>query len=98
MITPEGKVKKQIRDLLDSFPTIWYFSPQGGRFGKSGIPDIIGCYRGKFFAVEVKAPGKKENTTALQKAQIQAIRDVWGQVIVVDNATDFSKWLHDAVF
>jgi hypothetical protein len=29
--------------------------PQSGPYGRRGIPDFIGCSRGRFFAIEAKA-------------------------------------------
>jgi penicillin-binding protein-related factor A (putative recombinase) len=48
-----------------------------------GIPDFIGHYRGKFFAVEAKAPGKKP--TGFQALQIAAIKASGGAVFVVSD-------------
>jgi hypothetical protein len=40
---------------------------------------------GMFFAIEVKAPGKVENTTPLQKMQIALINGSHGHAIVADS-------------
>ncbi len=53
-MTPEGKVKKKVAELLKQYGA-YYFFPAMGAFGRAGIPDIVGCYRGRFFAVECKA-------------------------------------------
>lgn len=95
MMKPEGKVKKQIRDFLKQ-QDVWHFCPQGGRFGTSGIPDIVGCYEGKFFAVEVKAPGKiHSGLTALQNERIAEIRFAGGKSCVTDSIHDFITWFDD---
>jgi len=97
MMTPEGKVKMQIRDFLKQ-QGVWHFCPQGGRFGRSGIPDIVGCHDGKFFAVEVKAPGKIcSGLTALQKERIAEIRSAGGKAYVTDSIYDFISWFDDVV-
>jgi Holliday junction resolvase len=50
-------------------------------YGTAGIPDIIACVRGRFFAFEVKtATGK---ATALQKATLQKILASGGTAAVV---------------
>lgn len=41
-----------------------------------GIPDILGCIRGRHFGIEVKVPG--EESTDLQKFVQQEIRDAGG--------------------
>lgn len=84
-MTPEGKVKKEIKDFLDTVPELWYFMPVSLGMGRHGIPDIIGCYKGHFFAVECKAPGK--SATALQLRELQAIDVAHGVGIVTDSVS-----------
>lgn len=62
-MTPEGKVKKEIKDYLDSLgPDCRYFMTQNTGMGESGIADIVGCYFGRAFAIEVKANERKKVT------------------------------------
>lgn len=84
-MTPEAKVKKKVADLLKKY-NAYYFFPAMGSFGRAGVPDIIGCYRGYFFAVECKAG--KGKTTALQEAELKKIRDAGGTAFVI-NETNF---------
>ena len=44
-MTPEGKVKKKIVEQLKALGC-YYFFPATGGYGKSGVPDIVGCYNG----------------------------------------------------
>ena len=37
-----------------------------GIFSKKGIPDLIGCYEGIFFGIEVKKPETMNNVSKLQ--------------------------------
>jgi len=80
-MTPEAKVKKKVVAELNTLGAYNFFPVMGG-YGRSGIPDIIGCYRGYFFAVECKAG--KNTTTALQERELQKIRDAGGIAIVVN--------------
>jgi Holliday junction resolvase len=79
--TPEKKVKaavvKQLKEL-----GAYYFYPVTGGYGASGVPDIVGCYNGYFFAIECKAG--KNTPTPLQLKNIKAITDVGGIVTVVN--------------
>lgn len=52
----EKSITKRIMKYLDSLPDAWFYKTHGGGFGKAGIPDIIGHYRGQFYAFEVKRP------------------------------------------
>jgi len=80
-MTPEAKVKRRVKEILATYGA-YHFPPATGGYGKSGIPDIVGCYKGYFFAVECKAG--KGKTTTLQDMQLQAIRDAGGVAIVVN--------------
>jgi hypothetical protein len=45
-MTPEAKVKKKVVEQLKQLRA-YYFYPVTGGYGRSGVPDIIGCYEGK---------------------------------------------------
>ena len=80
-MTPEAKVKKKVKQILDDLKC-YHFSPQTGGFGKSGVPDIIACYNGRFLAIECKAG--KNTVTALQKYNLDLIKQAKGLAIVVN--------------
>ena len=79
--TPEKKVKNAVRKILDRLG-IYHFMPPGMGLGRSGIPDIIGCYEGRFIAIECKAG--KGKTTALQERELIAICNAGGFTFVVN--------------
>lgn len=82
-MTLEGAVKAKAKRILDQLG-VWHFSPQSGIYGRSGIPDIIGCYKGKFLAIECKAGDN--TTTALQDKAIKEIGAAGGLALVVNEA------------
>ena len=90
--TPERKVKKACTDLLTKHGA-YYFYPVTGGYGRSGIPDIIVCHRGRFLAVECKAGSNMP--TALQEAEMAKIRTAGGDALVVweDNIHQLRDWL-----
>jgi Holliday junction resolvase len=97
MLTPEKKVKNQVVNVLKSFGA-YYFYPVAGGYGVSGVPDIVGCYKGKFFAIECKAG--KGKTTALQDKHIAQIIGQGGYAIVVnesniDDVNELIMEIHD---
>ena len=49
-MTPEAKVKKKVVAHLNMLGA-YYFYPVTGGYGRSGVPDIIGCYKGQFFGI-----------------------------------------------
>ena len=79
--TPEVKVKKCVVAQLKLLKA-YYFYPVTGGYGGSGVPDIVGCFKGKFFAIECKANGGRP--TALQLREIDRINVAGGFAIVVD--------------
>lgn len=83
-MTPEALVKKRVRAVLQAYG-VYEFSPVTGGYGKSGVPDIICCYMGKFLAIECKANGGKP--TALQLREMDRIREAGGIAIIVDEHT-----------
>lgn len=80
-MTPEGKVKAQVKKILDRFGA-YYFMPATGGFGRSGVPDIVGCYKGYFFAIECKAGTNKP--TALQMRELENIIGAGGVCYVIN--------------
>jgi len=80
-MTPEGKVKRKVTTLLKA-QGVYYFFTQSGGFGKSGVPDIIACIRGRFLAIECKAGDNQP--TPLQQAQMKAISKAGGVAMVIN--------------
>lgn len=99
-MTGEGRVKDALKKYLISIGLIpasqaplatqantgWFFMPVSNGMGVSGIPDFIGAYKGRFFAVETKV--EKKNPTALQAHQINAINLTGGAAFVMRGEHD----------
>jgi len=49
---------------------------------KSGVPDILACYKGTFIGIEVKTPKTSTNVSKLQAYNLDKIRDCGGLAIV----------------
>ena len=90
--TPEVKVKKCVVAQLKLLKA-YYFYPVTGGYGGSGVPDIVGCFKGKFFAIECKAG--KNKPTPLQQKNIDSIAAQGGAVWVVneENMKGVTAWL-----
>ena len=93
-MTPEAKVKKKVVDVIKKNGA-YYFFPATGGYGRSGVPDIVCCYRGVFVAIECKAGTNKP--TPLQEAEMGKIKQAQGFVLVVneDNIDDVTTLLRD---
>ena len=83
----EKKGENEIREYLRSLKGCWHVKT----FGITGLPDIIGCYKGKFFGLEVKSETGK--TSPLQKYTIMVIGKAGGIVGVVRTVADVKELL-----
>jgi Holliday junction resolvase len=86
-MTPEGRVKRKAIAELQKLG-MYIFFPATGGFGRSGIPDIVCCYKGKFIGIECKAHGNKP--TALQQSNLEEIVNNGGIAIVIDETSVFN--------
>ena len=85
---PEAKVKKNVVRQLKLMGA-YYFYPVTGGYGRSGVPDIVGCYSGNFFGIECKA-GSNE-PTPLQMHNLDEISRQGGISLVVNENNHFSS-------
>lgn len=79
--TPESKVKKKVVDVLKKHGA-YFFYPVTGGYGRSGVPDIVCCWKDRFIGIECKANGGKP--TALQMKNLDEIVAQGGVSILVD--------------
>jgi hypothetical protein len=79
--TPEKKVKTKVVAQLKTLGA-YYFYPVTGGYGASGVPDVVGCYKGRFIGIECKANGNKP--TALQQMNLDKIAAQGGIALVID--------------
>ncbi len=77
----EKAIENKIKQYLKTVEDLYFFKEHGGLYGTAGVPDIICCYKGRFIALEVKAPDGK--ATALQDATIQRIIGAGGIARIV---------------
>ncbi|TDN70478.1 VRR-NUC domain-containing protein [Paraburkholderia sp. BL10I2N1] len=105
--TPEGKVKKDIKKLLDE-AGFWragakqpdipvagsYYMPVQNGMGVIGIPDFVGvAWGGRRFDIEAKAPG--EAPTPNQLKRHEEIVAAGGIVLVVDDVSKLAEFFND---
>ena len=77
----EKAIENKIKQYLKTVEDLYFFKEHGGLYGTAGVPDIICCYKGRFIAIEVKAPDGK--ATALQDATIRRIIGAGGIARIV---------------
>jgi hypothetical protein len=87
--TPEAKVKAAVKTALDKyFPDHYRFMPVQSGYGSQSL-DFLICVRGKFIAIETKAPGK--SPTPLQSSRIAAMHAAGAFVCVVDGPLSLAE-------
>ena len=94
--TPESKVKRKVNAVLAALDC-YFFYPMTGGYGRSGVPDIIGSYKGLFFGIECKAGNKRP--TALQLDNLEQIEKCGGLSLVIneENVVHLVHYLKGAV-
>ena len=80
-MTPEGKVKNNIKKILKAHDA-YYSMPIGTGFGAMGVPDFLVCNKGRFIGIEAKTVGN--NPTRLQESNMAHIRSCGGIALVVN--------------
>lgn len=79
-MTPEAKVKKRVVAILKEHGA-YYFYPVTGGYGRSGVPDIVACWQGRFIGIECKAGDNLP--TPLQEKNLEEIRKNKGIALVI---------------
>lgn len=96
MATPEGRVKADIRKVLNAYsPCLWYDMPVPGGYGKPTL-DFICTYKSVAFAIEAKAPGK--NPTDRQQITMCSMLEAGMAVFTIDGKDslgmrELKRWL-----
>lgn len=78
----ERQLTHKIINKLKQLGGYW-IKTHGNPFQKSGLSDIIGCFQGRFIALEVKLPKKRSNLTLRQKIFLQKIKEAGGISAVI---------------
>ena len=90
--TPEGAVKKKIREYLDEIGA-YHFMPVQMGMGARTL-DILCCVQGRFIGIEVKRPGITD-PSPLQRITIKKIADAGGVAFTTDSFERAKKFIDD---
>lgn len=77
MTTPEGWIKRIVKEMLDGTPYCYYHMPVQNGMGAPTL-DFICCIHGVYVGIETKAPGKK--MTSRQESTALEIEGACGEV------------------
>ena len=89
----EKDIVQSILRFLKAVPGCFAWKIHGGVYGTAGIPDIIACVDGRFFAFEVKTASGK--ATPLQQATIRKILAAGGTALVARSVDEVRDALRD---
>lgn len=87
MVTPEQKIKKDIKDFIDTKGGYWGVIT-GGPYSKPGDPDIV-CFfpnDGRFIGIEAKTPTGVQSP--IQKCRQEEIESKGGIYLLVRSLDD----------
>ena len=85
----ESRLLKEARKFLKSLKKCWFVKLNDSC--TMGLPDIIGCYFGVFFAIELKS--EEGRPTALQTIILNLIRMAGGQVCVARTLSEIQSFI-----
>lgn len=88
--TPEALLTKSIRQLLNSVG-IFAWKEWGGPMSTPGVPDIIGCFKGRLIGIEIKS--EKGVVSEYQKEFIENINRAGGLAFVARSIEDVIEGL-----
>lgn len=92
-MTPEGKIKDKVKSILSKHPHYAFMPVQTG-WGARTL-DFLVCVKGRFLAIETKAPGKE--LTLQQVAIATRITANGGVVFKIDGSEEsyqeLTQWL-----
>jgi penicillin-binding protein-related factor A (putative recombinase) len=90
----ERTIKTAVKKRLTEIGAYqFWFVPFG--MGDTTV-DCVGCYKGRFFGIETKAPGKLP--TLRQKITLEKIKAAGGLVFVIDNVEAANELFRDDNF
>ena len=88
----ESKFQRQVINYLEN-KGAYVEKMHVSSYQRGGSPDVRGCYKGRYFAFELKAKGGKAEE--LQKIKLQRIRDAGGVAFATDSLEEIKEVLHE---
>lgn len=67
--------------VLNAIDGVYAIRTHGGTFQQKGTPDVLGCARGHFFAIEAKRTAK-EKPSAAQLYNLKKFNEAGGKTFV----------------
>lgn len=87
----EKSVEDEIKSYIKSCGGLCYKIHGGDLYQETGIPDLLCCWGGLFFGIEVKDPRGKPS--AIQLAQGARIKKAGGHFIIAKSLQDVKDYI-----
>ena len=87
----EKIIENEIKEYITSCGGLCYKIHGGHLYQETGIPDLLCCWGGLFFGIEVKDPGGKPS--AIQLAQGARIKKAGGHFIIAKSLQDVKDYV-----
>ena len=68
--TPEGKVKRKVKEYLKSIGA-WYYMPVSNGMGRSGCPDILVCLMVSFSRSRRRRPERSTTSHQINNVKLR---------------------------
>jgi hypothetical protein len=91
MPQPEARLVKQAQKYLDAVGARSFKIHGDDVFQEIGIPDLLGCYQGRFYGLEAKIPPNQPS--AVQKLVLRQIREAGGVGAVFTSVAEVKNLL-----
>lgn len=87
----EKSVENEIKEYIKSCGGLCYKIHGGDLYQETGIPDLLCCWGGLFFGIEVKDPSG--TPSAIQLAQGARIKKAGGHFIIAKSLQDVKDYV-----
>lgn len=87
----EKAIENEIKEYITSLGGLCYKIHGGDIYQETGIPDLLCCWGGLFFGIEVKDPQGKPS--AIQLAQGARIKKAQGHFIIAKSLQDVKDYV-----
>ena len=87
----EKSVENEIKSYIKEHGGLCYKIHGGDLYQETGIPDLLCCWYGLFFGIEVKDPNGKPS--AIQLAQGARIKKAKGHFIIATSVQDVKDYI-----
>ena len=89
----EKNIENEIKSYIKECGGLCYKIHGGDLYQETGIPDLLCCWHGLFFGIEVKDPDGKPS--AIQLAQGVRIKNAGGHFIIATSVQDVKDYIQD---